>query len=300
MPDAAQNAILLDTHAWLWLMTGAADRFSQESRDLIEAAALSGAVLIPAIAVWEVAMQDAEGRITLDSPCDLWVERALAAPGVKLVPLSPRIAVDSTRLPGSFQGDPADRMVVATARATQATLLSCDGRFSSTRSWGMYGRELCNCFGFECSASRGLRGLPAFQPANMAKAGWAYSTFHRACNSRRRKMECICAPGFFSLMMVGHPPLVHLAGMLGIVLAGGRRQRGLRAAHDVEDDGAGGEEHNDRRHAGHPGINTAPLTPDPDKGTEGRQGQRGAQNTDDQRRLLAEIAIQSTHSTSST
>jgi PIN domain nuclease of toxin-antitoxin system len=128
MPDAAQNAVLLDTHSWLWLMTGASDRFSQATRDLVEAAAQAGAVLIPAIAVWEVAMQDAKGRITLDAPCDIWIERALAAPGVKLIPLTPRIAVDSTRLPGSFHGDPADRMIVATARATQATLVTCDGK----------------------------------------------------------------------------------------------------------------------------------------------------------------------------
>ena len=127
-PEAAQEAILLDTHAWLWLMTGAADRFSQATLELVEAAARAGAVLIPAIAVWEVAMQDAKGRITLDAPCDIWVERALSAPGVRLIPLSPRIAVDSTRLPGRFHGDPADRMIVATARATQATLITCDGK----------------------------------------------------------------------------------------------------------------------------------------------------------------------------
>ena len=128
MPEAVQNAVLLDTHAWLWLMTGAADRFSQATLDFVDAAARAGAVFVPAIAVWEVAMQDAKGRITLDAPCDIWVERALSAPGVKLIPLSPRIAVDSTRLPGSFHGDPADRMIVATARATQATLLTCDGK----------------------------------------------------------------------------------------------------------------------------------------------------------------------------
>lgn len=128
MPDAMQKALLLDTHAWLWLMTGATDRFSQPTLDLIEATAQSNAVLVPAIAVWEVAMLDAKGRITLDSPCDIWVERALSAPGVQLIPLSPRIAVDSTRLPGNFHGDPADRMIVATARATQATLLTFDAK----------------------------------------------------------------------------------------------------------------------------------------------------------------------------
>ncbi len=126
MPDTARNSVLLDTHTWLWLMTGATERFSQSALDLIEAAAQSSAVLIPAIAVWEVAMLDAKGRISLDCPCDIWVERALSAPGVQLVPLTARIAIDSTRLPGSFHGDPADRMIVATARATQASLLTCD------------------------------------------------------------------------------------------------------------------------------------------------------------------------------
>lgn len=71
-------------------------------------------------------MLEAKGRLTLAADCEKWVREALAAPGVHLAELSPRIAVASTRLPGVFHGDPADRMLVATARECDATLLTAD------------------------------------------------------------------------------------------------------------------------------------------------------------------------------
>ena len=71
-------------------------------------------------------MLEAKGRIRLGSPCQQWVEEALATPGLTLVPLTPEIALDSSRLPGDFHGDPADRIIVATARRLGARLLTRD------------------------------------------------------------------------------------------------------------------------------------------------------------------------------
>ncbi len=73
-------------------------------------------------------MLEAKGRIRLSKDCLAWVQEALSAPGTSLVPLTPEIAVESSRLPGKFHGDPADRILVATARLLGATLLTRDER----------------------------------------------------------------------------------------------------------------------------------------------------------------------------
>lgn len=119
--------IVLDTHAWIWVVAG--DRtLSGEARSAIETAAAAGAVLVPAIVVWELAMLEARGRITLAKPCPEWVDDALAAPGFALAPLSPDVAVESVRLPQPFHDDPADRLIVATARVAGAALVTRDRR----------------------------------------------------------------------------------------------------------------------------------------------------------------------------
>ncbi len=119
--------IVLDTHAWIWVVAG--DRtLSGEARSAIEKAAAAGAVLVPAIAVWELAMLVARGRITLAKPCPEWVDDALAAPGFGLAPLTPDVAVESARLPEPFHDDPADRLIVATARVAGAALVTRDRR----------------------------------------------------------------------------------------------------------------------------------------------------------------------------
>jgi len=71
-------------------------------------------------------MLEAKGRIQLGSPCEQWVREALSTPGLTLIPLTPEIALDSSRLPGPFHGDPADRIIVATARGVGARLLTRD------------------------------------------------------------------------------------------------------------------------------------------------------------------------------
>ena len=68
----------------------------------------------------------AKGRLHLALEVGTWVDRALALPGVALLPVEPAIAVDSVRLPGEFHADPADRLIAATARHWPATLLTAD------------------------------------------------------------------------------------------------------------------------------------------------------------------------------
>src|SRR5205085_989335 len=92
----------------------------------IEEAGARGNLLLCSISIWELAMLVAKGRITLQTPLLEWVREALKTPGLSLVHLTPEIAVESTRLPGSFHGDPADRIIVASARETGSMILTRD------------------------------------------------------------------------------------------------------------------------------------------------------------------------------
>lgn len=120
--------LLLDTHVWIWLMNGDPALRGSPAVPAIEQAARQGQVGVAAISVWELGMLETKGRIVLPMDGRLWVENALAAPGVCLIPLTPDIAMQSTRLPGAFQGDPADRMLVATARCQGCILVTRDQR----------------------------------------------------------------------------------------------------------------------------------------------------------------------------
>jgi len=117
--------VVLDTHVWVWLMLGD-DRFGQNARRTVEAAVPGGCLRVSVISVWEVAMLEQKGRLNLGDDCETWVRNALAAPGIRLAEVTPHIAVCSARLPGLFHGDPADRMLVATARESDAVLLTAD------------------------------------------------------------------------------------------------------------------------------------------------------------------------------
>jgi len=120
-----ERVLLLDTHVWLWLMSGDGGMKPSAVRAMDEAAS-HGLIRVSAISVWEVAMLEAKGRIRLAKDCLAWVNEALRAPGIALVPLTPEVAVESSRLPGTFHGDPADRILVATARREGAVLLTRD------------------------------------------------------------------------------------------------------------------------------------------------------------------------------
>jgi PIN domain nuclease of toxin-antitoxin system len=119
-------ALLYDTHAWVWSAEGNVDQLGPQARAAILESEARGALLVSAISIWEVAMLHAKGRLQLTLDLERWVERALAAPGTRLVPLEPEIAIHSAQLPGSFHGDPADRILVATARILGAQLLTRD------------------------------------------------------------------------------------------------------------------------------------------------------------------------------
>ena len=119
--------VLLDTHVLVWLVQGDG-RLSGSAREQIDAAATVQQVWVSAITPWEIGMLVAKGRLALASDVGQWVRTVLALPGLRLAPLEPDVAVASSRLPGDLHGDPADRILVATARHLGATLITADER----------------------------------------------------------------------------------------------------------------------------------------------------------------------------
>jgi PIN domain nuclease of toxin-antitoxin system len=123
-----ERVLLLDTHIWVWYVENEPKRFSRRIVSRVESAIGRGALVVSAISVWEVAQLEARGRLELAVDVRTWVARALSFPGLRLHALSPSVAIDSTHLPGSLHRDPADRVLIATARRLGAALVTCDQR----------------------------------------------------------------------------------------------------------------------------------------------------------------------------
>ena len=118
--------IVLDTHIWIWWVHNASE-LTEQQKKLIQDHEEQG-LGISAISCWEVAKLVEYNRLNL--PCSImeWFEQALAYPGIRLLNLIPRIAVESTQLPGAFHRDPADQIIVATARIYDSALLTADDK----------------------------------------------------------------------------------------------------------------------------------------------------------------------------
>ena len=117
--------IVLDTHTLVWVLEDEPQLGPEARRAVIETSNANG-VGISAIAPWEIALLVENGRLRLAREVADWIEAALGLPGLRTLPIEPRIAVDSARLPGTFHPDPADRLIVATARFWHAPLVTAD------------------------------------------------------------------------------------------------------------------------------------------------------------------------------
>lgn len=119
--------LLLDTHVWLWFMLADAE-LALNGQSVINRAAASGQLRIATISLWEAAFLASRNRVVLSRPLAQWITEAVSAPGLSIEPLSPRVAVEASSLPEAFHRDPADRLIVATARVANATLMTRDRR----------------------------------------------------------------------------------------------------------------------------------------------------------------------------
>lgn len=114
--------IVLDTHVWIWWLTKP-DKLGKKAARAIDKAEKIG---VPAICVWEVAMKVRARKLKFDRPVETWVETALTEDArLELLHLQPRISIEAVRLSWDHS-DPADRFIVATARAHDAVLLTAD------------------------------------------------------------------------------------------------------------------------------------------------------------------------------
>lgn len=118
--------ILLDTHIWLWWV-GADPRLTPERVATLKAAEAEG-LLVSAISCWEIAHKAAAGKLDLGRPAHAWITEALTAPNIRVEPITASIAVEAALLPGEFHKDPADRLIVATARKLDVQLLTMDAK----------------------------------------------------------------------------------------------------------------------------------------------------------------------------
>lgn len=134
---ARSGQLLLDTHTLVWSVEER-PRLGTGAKRTINIAARLSNVAVSAISPWEVALLVSKGRLHLSTDVMVWVRDALSKPGVSLIALEPEIAVASTRLPFEMHADPADRILVATARHMGATLVTADRALLSLAKKGHF------------------------------------------------------------------------------------------------------------------------------------------------------------------
>jgi PIN domain nuclease of toxin-antitoxin system len=115
--------IVLDTHIWVWWVSEN-PRLTPQQQETIAAYQSSG-LGVSIISAWEVAKLVEKKRLELSCSVEEWLKQAVAYPGVRILPLTLSIVVQSTQLTG-FHNDPADQMIVATSKVRNCPLLTAD------------------------------------------------------------------------------------------------------------------------------------------------------------------------------
>jgi len=118
---------LLDTHILLWWFEGSG-RLSEAQRKILEKASPDSPLWVSDISLWEIAALWELGRIRLTMPLRSWLEAATAPPLVRRFAITPAVAAEVAALPAGFHRDPADRILVASARILGAALVTRDKR----------------------------------------------------------------------------------------------------------------------------------------------------------------------------
>jgi PIN domain nuclease of toxin-antitoxin system len=120
--------ILLDTHVLVWTAAGDTKRVGRRTRGLITREERQGTVRVSPISIFELTALHTMGRLRLAAPVASWIREVLDLSGLRITPLSPEVAVDAGAIPRDALADPIDRLLVATARQAQATLITADER----------------------------------------------------------------------------------------------------------------------------------------------------------------------------
>ena len=117
------NALLLDTHVWARVQ-GLPGKLRSPAALGIEAAACSNLLFVSVISVWDIAMLKRAGTLNLQGGTRDWVTRAPNRPGINLLPYTADIAIESVYLPAPMHKDPADRILIASARIEKLTIVT--------------------------------------------------------------------------------------------------------------------------------------------------------------------------------
>ena len=125
-------SVLLDTHVWIWWLTPESPLPAIE-RAALDSAAERRETFISAISLWEAQMLHAKRRLVLPASFVDWLVRAADERIVRILPMDVAVVLELDRLPGSFHGDPADRMIVATARSHRLALATHDRAIRKAR-----------------------------------------------------------------------------------------------------------------------------------------------------------------------
>jgi PIN domain nuclease of toxin-antitoxin system len=121
---------ILDTHVWIWWNMNP-EKLSSAVRKLIEMTSKYEELLLSAISPWEFSKLLEKRKLAISIDPEDWIRLALEMPKLRLLPLSPVLAYRSTILPPPFHDDPADQIIVASAREEGATVLTSDDRIRS-------------------------------------------------------------------------------------------------------------------------------------------------------------------------
>jgi PIN domain nuclease of toxin-antitoxin system len=118
-------AVVLDTCVWIWLCAEP-DKLSAAASAMIQRERRRAGLIVSVFSAWEVAKLVQKGKLRLSIPCHQWIAAAVRTDGVVVHPLTPEICIESTELPGAFHGDPADQIIVATARLLGVAVVTSD------------------------------------------------------------------------------------------------------------------------------------------------------------------------------
>ncbi|HZP18580.1 MAG TPA: type II toxin-antitoxin system VapC family toxin [Bauldia sp.] len=120
--------IVLDTHALVWWVSGQAGLLGAGAAAAIERERSTDGIRISSISAWEIALLVERQRLTLNREVSSWLAKVEQIPGVAFVPVTNAVAIEAVNLPGNFHRDPADRMIAATARILNASVVTKDSR----------------------------------------------------------------------------------------------------------------------------------------------------------------------------
>jgi len=129
------NPIVLDTHVLLWSLLQP-EELPEDIRQRITVAQENSQLLVCSISLWEIAMLKSKRRINIYEPIRDFLESITNINGLSVKDISAEVAAESVQLMDDFHGDPADRIIVSTAKCYGATLFTRDQKILTWASLG--------------------------------------------------------------------------------------------------------------------------------------------------------------------